>query len=180
MSVRPSWTIQPQSDQPRMEELFSQPYSLFLVWFFDCIGSLLLGKWGLLSSCVAWASHCGGFSCCGTWALGAWSSVGAVAVCWLSSCGSWALFAHGMWNLPGPEIEPISPALAGRFLSTIPTPLGKSIYPYSLKKFLKVYCSKTLCWEWFVTQGILTDTQILQMSLKGLCDLKKKNHVSTS
>ena len=30
----------------------------------------------------------------------------------------------GMWNLPGPEMEPMSPALAGRFLSTVP--LGRS------------------------------------------------------
>ena len=27
-------------------------------------------KWGLLSSCDAWVSHCGGFSCCGAQALG--------------------------------------------------------------------------------------------------------------
>ena len=26
----------------------------------------------------------------------------------------------GMWNLPGPGIEPVSPALAGRFLTTRP------------------------------------------------------------
>jgi len=26
----------------------------------------------------------------------------------------------GRWNLPGPEIEPVSSALAGRFLSTAP------------------------------------------------------------
>ena len=26
----------------------------------------------------------------------------------------------GMWGLPGPRIEPVSPALAGRFLSTLP------------------------------------------------------------
>ena len=25
-----------------------------------------------------------------------------------------------MWNLPGPGIEPVSPALAGEFLSTVP------------------------------------------------------------
>ena len=29
-----------------------------------------------------------------------------------------------MWDVPGPGIEPVSPALAGRFLSTVP--LGKS------------------------------------------------------
>ena len=38
--------------------------------------------------------------------------------------GSRALWPDGTWNLPGPETEPMSPALAGRFLSTVP--LGKS------------------------------------------------------
>ena len=28
--------------------------------------------------------------------------------------------AYGMWDLPGPGIEPVSPALAGGFLSTVP------------------------------------------------------------
>ena len=32
-----------------------------------------------------------------------------------SSCGPLAPLSHGMWNLPGPGIEPVSPALAGRF-----------------------------------------------------------------
>ena len=32
----------------------------------------------------------------------------------------------GTWNLPGPEIEPVSPALAGRFLTTGPS--GKPQY----------------------------------------------------
>ena len=27
---------------------------------------------------------------------------------------------HGMWNLPGPGLEPVSPALAGGFLTTGP------------------------------------------------------------
>ena len=31
-----------------------------------------------------------------------------------------------MWNLPGPGIEPMSPALAGGFLTTVPP--GKSQY----------------------------------------------------
>ena len=27
---------------------------------------------------------------------------------------------HGMWDLPGPGLEPVSPALAGGFLTTVP------------------------------------------------------------
>ena len=38
----------------------------------------------------------------------------------LSSCGSRALLLRGMWDLPRPGFEPVSPALAGRFLTTVP------------------------------------------------------------
>ena len=38
----------------------------------------------------------------------------------LSSCGSWAQLLRGMWDLPGPGLEPVSPALAGGFLTTAP------------------------------------------------------------
>ena len=71
---------------------------------------------------------------CGARALGARASV--LVACGLSSCGSralerrrsscgaWAQLPRGMWDLPGPGIEPMSPALAGRFLTTAPP--GKS------------------------------------------------------
>ena len=38
----------------------------------------------------------------------------------LSSCGSRAQLLHGMWDLPRPGLEPVSPALAGRFSTTVP------------------------------------------------------------
>ena len=38
----------------------------------------------------------------------------------LSSCGSQAQLLHGMWDLPRPGLEPLSPALAGRFSTTAP------------------------------------------------------------
>ena len=38
----------------------------------------------------------------------------------LSSCGSWAQLLRGMWDLPRPGLEPMSPALAGKFLTTAP------------------------------------------------------------
>ena len=38
----------------------------------------------------------------------------------LSSCGSQAQLLRGMWDLPRPGLEPVSPALAGRFLTTAP------------------------------------------------------------
>ena len=38
----------------------------------------------------------------------------------LSSCGSRAQLLRGMWDLPRPGLEPVSPALAGRFATTAP------------------------------------------------------------
>ena len=38
----------------------------------------------------------------------------------LSSCGSRAQLLRGMWYLPRPGFEPVSPALAGGFSTTVP------------------------------------------------------------
>ena len=68
--------------------------------------------------------------CCGARALGARTSVvvaHGLNSCGLralerrlSSCGAQAYLPHGMWDLPGPGLEPVSPALAGGFLATAP------------------------------------------------------------
>ena len=55
-----------------------------------------------------------------------WVSV--VVVCVLRSCGTRAYSFIGMWDLPRPGIEPISSALAGRFLTTGPP--GKYSSPF--------------------------------------------------
>ena len=70
----------------------------YYVWAFS--------SWGEPGSC------CGGFSCCGARAL---ECMGSVVVVRRS---------QGMWNLPGPGIEPVSSALAGGSLTT--GPLGRS------------------------------------------------------
>ena len=94
---------------------------------FDCAGSSMLRRLfsscsnqRLLSSCGAQVSHCGGFSCCQARALGCMGCI---------SCGSWALehrlnswgaqtqLLRGMWDFPHPGIEPVSPALTGRFFT---------------------------------------------------------------
>ena len=54
---------------------------------------------------------------CGSWALERR----------LSSCGAWAELLRGTWDRPGPGLEPVSPSLAGGFLSTAPP--GKSQGP---------------------------------------------------
>ena len=84
---------------------------------------LWLRRAGATLRCGAQASRCGGFSCCGARALGAWASV--VVARGLSSCGARASLLRGMWDLPGPGLEPVSPALAGGFLTTVPP--GKSL-----------------------------------------------------
>ena len=38
----------------------------------------------------------------------------------VSSCDSWDQLLRGMWDLPRPGLEPVSPALAGRFSTTAP------------------------------------------------------------
>ena len=54
----------------------------------------------------------------------------------LSSCGSRAQLLCGIWDLPRPGLEPVSPALAGGFLTTEPP--GK---PNPLNKFLSAQYS---------------------------------------
>ena len=103
----------------------------FIYFIFGCVGSSLLctgflwlGRVGATLSCSVRASHCSGFSLLqstdGLQAHGL-SSCGSQALeCRLSSCGEWAQLLRGMWDLPGPGLEPVSPALAGRFLTTAP------------------------------------------------------------
>ena len=59
----------------------------------------------------------------------------------LSSCGTRSLLLRGMWDLPGPGIEPVSPALAGRFSTTAPP--GKSgasfFFFFFFNNFSKIY-----------------------------------------
>ena len=52
----------------------------------------------------------------------------------LSNCGSRAQLVRGMWDLPRPGLEPVSPALAGRFSTTVPP--GKPDSSISLKFIL--------------------------------------------
>ena len=101
--------------------------SCFYAWTFSSCG-----EWGLLSSCGARASHCSGFSCGGVQALGhvGFSDCGIGLSC-LRACGI---------LVPGPGIEPVSPALAGRLL-TIGQP-GKLLFACSTRSdSMKTDCS---------------------------------------
>ena len=48
----------------------------------------------------------------------------------LSSCGTRAQLLRDMWDLPGPGLEPVSPALAGGFSTIVPPgkPLGQIFF----------------------------------------------------
>ena len=47
----------------------------------------------------------------------------------LGNCGSRAHLLRGMWDPPRPGLEPVSPALAGRFSATAPP--GKPLYIFN-------------------------------------------------
>ena len=90
-------------------------------------------------SCGEWASHCNGFSCCGAQALGTKASVFAAHGFLghgLQSAGL-VVVAMGLprciWDLPGPGIELMSPALAGGFFTNEPS--GKSIFKVVVNYF---------------------------------------------
>ena len=66
----------------------------------------------------------------------------------LSNCGSRAQLLRGMWDPPRPGLEPVSPALAGRFSTTAPPgkPQGPSLLPLCFQvthtRHLKIFpCS---------------------------------------
>ena len=74
-----------------------------------------------------------GFSSCGTRALERR----------LSSCGSRTQLLRGMWDLPGPGLEPVSPALAGGFLTTAPPGKPQESLSCFSFCFTSVYASLT-------------------------------------
>ena len=105
------------------------------IFIFGCAESLLLC--GCFSSCSTRAASGSVFSYCGALALGCtgFCSCGARAQELqlpgpehrLSGWRTWVYLPLGMWDLPGPGIKPVSPALAGRFFTTVPP--GKPFHP---------------------------------------------------
>ena len=103
----------------------------WLCWVFVAAHGLSIGaaSWGYSSLWCAgfslqwlllsWSTGSGhtGFSGCGT---------GALEGAGFSSCGARAYLICSIRDLPGPGIEPVSPALAGGFLTTVPP--GKSLW----------------------------------------------------
>ena len=97
----------------------------FIYFIYGCVGSSLLCEgflqlWqaGATLHRSARASHYRGLSCCGAQAPDA-----HVQQLWLTGpllCGT--------WDLPRPGLEPVSPALAGRFSTTAPPGKPHIIY----------------------------------------------------
>ena len=104
----------------------SRPFFFWLPWVFiaACRLSLVAVSRGYsLLWCISFSwrwllllwstgSRLMGLSRCSTQALRALHQP--------SSFGAWPLATRCLWNLPEPEIEPMFPVLAGRFLSMVP------------------------------------------------------------
>ena len=89
------------------------------IYFWRCwvfVAVWVFCRWDVqgLLCCGVWVSHCSDFSCCG-----AWAQVRELPWMWRES-----LVAPQQWDLPRPEVGPVSPALASGFLTT--RPQGKS------------------------------------------------------
>ena len=97
--------------------LIATLFIYLFIYFFSCVGSLFrarafssCGKRGPLFIAVR-----------GPLTIAAPPVVGhRLQTCRLSSCGSRAQSLRGMWDLPRPGLEPVSPALAGRLSTTAP------------------------------------------------------------
>ena len=74
----------------------------------------------------------------------------------LSSCGSQAQLLQGMWDLPRPGLEPVSPALAGRFSTTAP--------PGKPPLFFNVYLLKYI-WASFLDAVKLLGNNLILLGL---------------
>ena len=104
----------PKCQVPRFRNLACQLY--FLKEFvYGCTGSSLM--LGLFSSCIKQAPVCLGFISC-KWGFSSWGL--RARECRLSCYGAQALLLCCMWDLPGSEMEPVFPVLAGGFFTTEP------------------------------------------------------------
>ena len=87
----------------------------------------------------------------------------------LSSCGSRASLLCGMWDLPRPGLEPVSPALAGRFSTTAPP--GKPLFVFNLYfievtlvyNIIQVSCIKTLYFYFCIHYSVLTTKNLVSI-----------------
>ena len=93
-------------------------FYLFIYLFYGCVGSSFLCEGFSLVAASGGhsSSRCAGLSL--SWPL--LLAEHRLQTRRLSSCGSRAQLLRGMWDLPRPGLEPVSPALAGGFSTTAP------------------------------------------------------------
>ena len=58
---------------------------------------------------------------------------------------------HGVWDLPGPGLKPVSPALAGGFLTTVPPGKPQVSVILNRKLFLKPEVHLSILGPFFLT-----------------------------
>ena len=84
----------------------------------------------------------------------------------LSSCGSRAQLLRGMWDLPRPGLEPVSPALAGRLSTTAPP--GKPCPCFCCCCCLRIYLLFIYIFYLFLTaSGLSCSTRDLSLWCTG-------------
>ena len=105
-----------------------------------CVGFSL--HWLLLLQSTS--SRHTGFNSCGVGSVDA--ALGLQSHC-LSSCSTWVYLSCSTWDLPKSGIEPVSPALAGGFLTTGPP--GKSDFMSVLVPVQPLLFLWHLC-AWFI------------------------------
>ena len=116
------WSLNHWTAREVPTEVFLFFFNFYLLFILLCLFVAVLG----LRFCVR------AFSSCGEWgplfiAVRGPLTIAASLVAEqrlqtlrLSSCGSRAQLLRGMWDLPRPGLEPVSPALAGRLSTTAP------------------------------------------------------------
>ena len=127
--------------KPQTTPLFFFNFYLFIYLFiYGCVGSSFLceGFSLLAASGGHSSSRCVGLSLSRTLLL---RTEHRLQTRRLSNCGPRAQSLRGMWDLPRTGLEPVSPALAGRFSTTAPP--GKPLHLF-LNYFLKQESNKHL------------------------------------
>ena len=102
-----------------LQNFINKSYWLFYFFTYFFVLFILLFYY-FIFGCVGSSLWCAGFSL--QWllllrALGVRASV--VVACGLSNCGARAQLPCSMWDPPRPGLKPLSPALAGRFFTTV-------------------------------------------------------------
>ena len=103
-----------------------------------------------------------GLSSCGLWALEHR----------LSSCGAQAQLLHGMWDLPGPGFEPVSPCISRQILNHCTTREAQQIilnssYFMQLSQFI-------LDFPWFVSNVFFCPRILIQHTTLHLTIISSK------